>query len=567
LHCRSINFQEEDGMTDFLGLARSARSKMAAKAARISRQFTKTVHSMPTKVATTMVISGLLLSSLSVIRPLPAHAIDTGGYPDAEAPCVANNNNIKQGTGTWCAGYQWGYYIYNGQGQITGNTQDSSRGFGYRNCTDWAAWRVKQLTTVQVPYGPALGHAQNWDENAAELDYNVDTTPEVGDVAVWEIPPGQSYGHVAVVESVNSDGTVNVSEYNKGTDGIYGTRPSVSAPHYIDFNGVGTGATGDSAGGTGGGSTTLSKPASVVFNGALNVFIRGNDGQIYQQYWNGTNWTGYASIGGGIASDPDVIVHNGALSVFARGNDGQIYNKYNNGSGWTGWASMGNTTMKGIPRVIQYGSEIDLFALGTDGHPYKNTWQSTSGWGGWSSMGDYMDSSPKPIVNGSSLSVIMRGTNNQTYVNTWNGSSWSGFGSLGGTTSGNPDAILYGGFINVLTNTPSKHIYTNTWNGTSWGGWADHGGNLEGDVEVMQYGNDMQFFARGTNQHIYHRYWSSSSQTWGGWSDIGGGSLVGDPIAIQYGSELDVFVLGSDGKTYKNTFQPSSGWGGFTALP
>ena len=82
----------------------------------------------------------------------------------------------------------------------------------------------------------------------------------------------------------------------------------------------------------------------------------------------------------------------------------------------------------------------------------------------------------------------------------------------------------------------------------------------------MQYNNDLEFFARAADGHIYTRWWSASSQTWGGWNSLGG-NIAGDPTAIQYSTELDVFAIGADGKTYKNTFNPSSGWGGFTALP
>lgn len=318
---------------------------------------------------------------------------------------------------------------------------------------------------------------------------------------------------------------------------------------------------------TGSASSTIARPAAISFNNALNVFIRGGDGQIYAQYWNGTAWSGYTSIGSGMASDPALIVNSGALSVFARGNDGQIYTKYNNGSGWSSWASLGSTTMRGNPRVIQYGSEVDVFALGADNHPYKNTWQPSSGWGGWSSLGNYMDSFPQPVVHGSNLSVVMRGGDNAVYIDTWNGSSWSGWGSLGGVVSGNPDALLYGTQLDVLVNTPTVNkIYMNTWNGSSWGGWADHGGMYHGDVDAMQFNNDLEFFVRGTDGHLYTRWWSPSSQAWGGWNSLGG-AIAGEPTAIQYSTELDVFAIGTDGKTYKNTWLPNLGWGGFTALP
>jgi hypothetical protein len=66
--------------------------------------------------------TGLVTAEAAVLDPRPA-AAETGGYPDAEAPCVANNNGVTDGTGYWCSGYQWGYYARNAAGQITGNTQ------------------------------------------------------------------------------------------------------------------------------------------------------------------------------------------------------------------------------------------------------------------------------------------------------------------------------------------------------------------------------------------------------------------------------------------------------------
>jgi surface antigen len=506
--------------------------------------------------------SGLVVGEATIVEPVPAVA-DTGGYPDAEAPCVTNNNNQITGTGYWCADYSWGYYTRDNHGNITGSTQLSSRGFGYRNCTDWAAFRAKQLIGILVPYGAAMGDGKNWDDNAPAAGYTVDNTPEPGDIAVWD---AGTHGHVAVVESVNSDNSVNVSEYNKNQDGTYGTRSHVTADHYVDLNGTGKGVNGDVIAGGASESTTLARPAAIAHSGALNVFTRGGDGQIYNQYWNGTSWTGFSGLGGNMASDPAVIVNGGALNVFARGADGQIYTKYNSGSGWTGWASMGATTMKGNPRVAQYGSELDVVALGADNHPYKNTWQPTTGWGGWSSLGNYMDSSPTVLQYGTELDVVMRGGDNTVYKDMWNGSSWGGFDSLGCCLVGNPDALQYGSQLDIWANSQTGHIWKRTWNGSSWGNWTDMGGNYAGDPDAMQYNGDLNVFVRGTNGQVYTRYWSANGQFWSSWASIGG-NIAGEPTAVQYGTELTVFATGVDGKTYKNTFQPATGWGTFTALP
>ena len=60
------------------------------------------------------------------------------------------------------------------------------------------------------------GNAENWDSNAASLGFVVDSVPEVGAIAQWN--PNEngasSGGHVAYVEQVNGNGSVNVSEYN-----------------------------------------------------------------------------------------------------------------------------------------------------------------------------------------------------------------------------------------------------------------------------------------------------------------------------------------------------------------
>jgi surface antigen len=532
-------------------------------------------------VAGLMVVSGATVAygAQEAIDPMPAVAYDTttGDYPWADAthvPQATAGDNIT-----------WGYtdkavcdaksddYDCNSHKVGAYYTRDAW-GYDLRNCTSYVAWRLA------VEFGAnasGMENATKWDNYAGAKGWTVDHTPEVGDIAHFEGDDNNQFahpGHVALVTEVGTGvnaGKVKIAEYNQALDGNFRNDRWVVASDYIDVNGpnppgftlkVGEGGSGGS------GANTLARPAAIAFNNALNVFIRGGDGNIYAQYWDGARWSGYTSIGGGMAGDPALIVNNNALSVFARGNDGQIYTKANNGSGWNGWVGLGGTTMKGNPSVVQYGSEVDVFALGTDGHPYKNTWQPTSGWGGWNSLGNYMDSSPKGLVYGSKLEVVERGGDNAVYTDAWNGTSWTGFNTVGGGgLVGNPDAIAYSGQLSVVSNATDNRVYMNTWNGSNWGGWAQQTySTFNGDVDAMQYNNDLEFFARAADGHIYTRWWSPSSQTWGGWNSLGG-NIAGDPTAIQYSTELDVFAMGADGKTYKDTFNPATGWGGFTALP
>jgi surface antigen len=91
--------------------------------------------------------------------------------------------------------------------------------FYIRECTDFVAWRMNRDTGDANPYTPWFtdwmpsstnrwGDAVDWETHATSLGYRIDHSPTVGAVAYF------SYGHVAYVESVNADGSVNVSEYN-----------------------------------------------------------------------------------------------------------------------------------------------------------------------------------------------------------------------------------------------------------------------------------------------------------------------------------------------------------------
>ncbi len=59
--------------------------------------------------------------------------------------------------------------------------------------------------------GSTWGNASNWANAAARAGYTVNNTPKAG--AIMQTTQG-AYGHVAYVESVNSNGSVRVSEMN-----------------------------------------------------------------------------------------------------------------------------------------------------------------------------------------------------------------------------------------------------------------------------------------------------------------------------------------------------------------
>lgn len=104
-------------------------------------------------------------------------------------------------------------------GHKTGNSVGGSA-YPARQCTLWAYIRRSQLA---LPVGSYMGNGADWAGTARSLGYLVNNTPHVGAVMVFA--RGQrvthwnanwSYGHVAVVERVNSDGSVLISEGGTG---------------------------------------------------------------------------------------------------------------------------------------------------------------------------------------------------------------------------------------------------------------------------------------------------------------------------------------------------------------
>jgi surface antigen len=106
--------------------------------------------------------------------------------------------------------------------------QDStidSWGMYNRECVSYTAFRVA-ASGRHMPYWGGVGNANQWDDNARAAGIPADGNPQAGDVAISN---GGAYGHAMYVESVNGNGTINISQYNANLDGRFSTRSGVSA--------------------------------------------------------------------------------------------------------------------------------------------------------------------------------------------------------------------------------------------------------------------------------------------------------------------------------------------------
>jgi hypothetical protein len=366
-------------------------------------------------------------------------SVGTGGYPDWNA----TDCSAVYGIYSWCK---------------PGDDWISPRSYGYKNCTDWVAWRIPQLVQMNVP--PLLGDAKYWDNNAPP-SWTIDNTAEPGDIAVWEANTPRGYGHVAVVESINP---LVISEYNYDQHGNYGTRTNPSGiDHFLDLNGTGNGITGAGA------SPTPETPplnpygyknVTVVQNilGGLSVFTASDAGLVgyKDQSYPGEDLKAkpWGSIVVSMKGQPEVVKYpDGTLSVFGHGVDGRLYHSWQTGPGtvwseditpwdvslrgepsavfnYTGGASVffpdsngemreidqigqdgdigsqpvhnlhGN--LQGKPAVINIGGKLALFAHGADGQLKANFQQAQGGaWSGWESLGlgHKIKGDPKVFIN------------------------------------------------------------------------------------------------------------------------------------------------------------------------
>ncbi len=91
-------------------------------------------------------------------------------------------------------------------------------------CVSYTGWKAYEQYGLVL----AWGNAYNWDNRARAAGYTVDNNPEAGSIGQTD---SGIYGHVFWVESVNGDGSINVTEYNNS----YATYLYSGSAHYGDF--------------------------------------------------------------------------------------------------------------------------------------------------------------------------------------------------------------------------------------------------------------------------------------------------------------------------------------------
>jgi hypothetical protein len=210
-------------------------------------------------------------------------------------------------------------------------------------CAEFARWVWGQVG-LDVPSLTAAS-ASFYDYGTAHG--TLSNTPQVGDAVVFGYIASSNWAaHVALVTQVDATNHTIVSVGgNEGggagvvqQDGPYNWTLGYSSYMGMTISGyiAPVGLTSSSPSNSGG--VTSWSP------NRLDVFALGTSGAMYHQAWNGSNWSGWGSLGGTFSSNPAVTSWGpNRLDVFALGTSGALYHEAGNGSAWNGWESLGGT--------------------------------------------------------------------------------------------------------------------------------------------------------------------------------------------------------------------------------
>jgi surface antigen len=484
-------------------------------------------------------------TAVTVGTATPAAAVTVNDYPDRSMPCE-HFSYYNTGTGYWCDNYDWGpkhTEAYNDPSEI------SSRGYAYRNCTDYVAWRLIS-EGVSASDVRGLGNGGEWYNNAPASKRSL--TPAAGDAAVKPISGSDTYGHVAYVESVNADGTITVTEFNHHQDGNPGTRTATPASmgftEFVDF-GVNPGS-----------STTTPTDYSqlgvgMAFNptsGLPTIAARGPNNTLYV-YWQTSSgsWTGPLGIGGaGSAYSAPSIAFNpvtGLPTVVVQGPGNRLWVYWQTSSGsWTGPLGVGAAGSTLAAPSLAFGpSGNATVAVRGPNDALWIYWMSAGSWYGPLGVGGANSTVAAPSIAVNPVSglptIAVQGPSNTLRVY-WQTTSGSWTGPLGVGASGSTYAVPSlafgsGGNATVAVRGPDNTLRV-YWTGAgSWTGPLGIGATdstYSAPSLAVNPGTDLPSIAvQGPGNRLW-LYWQQASGSWTGPLGIAGSGSTYSAPAISF---------------------------------
>ena len=503
-------------------------------------------------------LASLLLALLGVMSSSgTAHAtLGTDDYPYTAIGGGSNTNS------TWA----------DSSGSIS-----SPYGFDYRNCTDFVAWRLNNDNKfTSLPHGIGTG-ATSWGTWAASAGYAVNSTPAAGAVAWWTanaLDNGISvgmFGHVAYVDSVNIDGSVNIEEYNwdvNGTfDGAHHTRtitPRASGQQvqFIHFPGGGTTAP----------TYNLQAPSAISDPATgRNIFYVGADGYMYQWSVIGGAWSNVKLQGTGnpesvqTGTSPSAVLDSSTgRNVFYVGTDNAIWQWSVQGGAWVnnrlGGNVLGNTSPSA---VVDASSGRNVFYVGADQYIYQlsvqnGAWVNIKLTVGGNAIAAAQQTSPSAVVDPSAgREVFYVGADNQIYQWSVQNNAWADIkltgtgGNRAAATGSSPSAVVDPSTgSNVFYVGDDNHIWQWSVQNGAWNDFQISGTN--GNQTVLAGTSPSAVVDPTTGRNVFyvgpdHQMWQWSVQN-GAWNNNTLTNSTGGTIAVKSGTSPSAIGDPSSGR-------------------
>ncbi|MEG5037130.1 CHAP domain-containing protein [Microcoleus sp. AT3-D2] len=213
-------------------------------------------------------------------------------------------------------------------------------------CTEFAFGRAAEKGLINANSGLGAkirGHAGQWDDQAGSWS----SQPRANSFIVWDSTgAGDPYGHVAFVERVNSNGSVEITEGNYGWNGAFNTRtlsPSQFQGTKFVYLGGGVTTPPPPPGGTvftgGAGNDTLYGRSTndtlignagndTMYGEAGNDYLNGGPGNDYLDAYASFNRADFDTLEGGTGADTFVL-GNTRQGMFYQGNGHATIVDYN----------------------------------------------------------------------------------------------------------------------------------------------------------------------------------------------------------------------------------------------
>jgi surface antigen len=382
----------------------------------------------------------------------------------------------------------------------------STRGYPYRNATDYVAWRLEHLGVTSTRTR-GLGVAGNWAANAPAHGVPVRTTPMRYGVAVKR----GTGGHVAFVTGVLADGRITVDEYNADGSGRGRTWTGLPASRgftrFLDF-GLAIGRLTDT-------------PIALARNadGRLEVFAVAASGASMHawQFSAGGAWTGWAPFGGTFTSIAAEANADGRLETFAAAADGTIFHRsqITAGSAWTAWQPM-DGKLASIALARSYDGKLQVFGSDTS----------------------------RTIFTRAQL----------TFGGPW--SVWEAFGGLATSLAAETNADGRGEVFGVTAAGAIVHRRQNLAGG-AWGAWARITGALSNVTVARSFDGRLEVFGSNAVHKVFHASQTSPAGGMSGWTSFASGRTS---VAAETNADgrVEVFAVTADG-VVSHTWQARPG--------